>query len=195
MPICILAFSLSFKNPVLLTKEVEVDETFIGGKEGNRHYNKKKKVTVGSAKADKIVVLGLIERNGKVIAKVITNTKAESILPVIDKHVEKGATMLTDEWYAYGQVDKLGYQHKTIQHNLKIYVVGKTHTNTIENFWRVLKRGLYGIYHFTSEKHLNRYLDEFTARYNTRELGNEERFEKFLGQSDLRLKYQTLIQN
>jgi transposase-like protein len=117
------------------------------------------------------------------------------ILPEIDRHVAKGATMLTDEWYAYGSLELKGFTHKTIQHNLKIYVVGETHTNTIENFWSVLKRGLYGIYHYTSKKHLDRYLDEFCARYNTRELGETERFDKFLTQaSGKNLTWQRLVQ-
>jgi transposase-like protein len=181
---------LRAKSPVMLTKEVEVDETFIGGKEGNKHKNKKKG-NYGRGAEGKIVVLGLVERDGKVVAKRIPDTKAESIIPQIEKHVEKGSTMLTDEWYAYGRLK--GYTHKTIQHNLKIYVQGEVHTNTIENFWSVLKRGLYGIYHYTSKKHLDRYLDEFCARYNTRTLTESERFTNFLQQSESRLSWKGLV--
>jgi transposase-like protein len=110
---------LKDKNPALLKNEVEVDETFVGGKEKNKHANKKKG-NYGRGVDGKTVVLGLVERNGKVIAKRIPDTKAESIIPHIEKHVEKGATMLTDEWYAYNRIQ--GYVHKTIQHNLRIYV-------------------------------------------------------------------------
>jgi len=123
----------------------------------------------------------------------IPDTKAATIIPIIEKHVEKGSTMLTDEFYVYGGLNLRGYTHKTIQHNLKIYVQGEVHTNTIENFWSVLKRGLYGIYHYTSKKHLDRYLDEFCARYNTRELTEAERFEKFLHQSEKRLSWKNLV--
>ncbi len=186
---------LRANEPIMLTNKVEVDETYIGGVEGNKHANKKtttryKNSTVSERRKsddyspiryDKIAVLGLVERDGKVVARRIEDTKASTIIPIIEAHVTKGSTMLTDEYHVYGRLQ--GYEHKTIQHNLKIYVVGDIHTNTIENFWSVLKRGLYGIYHYTSKKHINRYLDEFCARYNTRHLGEAERFDAFLGQA------------
>lgn len=184
---------LRAESPIMLTNEVEVDETYIGGKETNRHANKKVGNYGRGGEKGKAVVLGLVERDGKVIAKRIPDNKAGNIIPVIEKHVKKGSTMLTDEWYAYGSLHLKGYTHKSIQHNLKIYVVGETHTNTIENFWSVLKRGLYGIYHYTSKKHLDRYLDEFCARYNTRDLSEAERFEKFLKQSESRLTWKRLV--
>ncbi len=103
--------------------------------------------------------------------------------------------MLTDEYFVHGELNLKGYCHKSIQHNLKIYVQGDVHTNTIENFWSVLKRGLYGIYHYTSKKHLDRYLDEFCARYNTRDLGEVERFDNFLSQAGGKtLSWKRLVQ-
>lgn len=198
------------ESPLMLRNSVEVDETYIGGVEGNKHANKrtaplyesttakerkdlKKEGVIDEIRWDKIAVLGLVERDGKVVAKRIPDTKAATIIPIIEKHVEKGSTMLTDEFYVYGQLELKGYFHKSIQHNLKIYVQGETHTNTIENFWSVLKRGLYGVYHYTSKKHLDRYLDEFCARYNTRDLTEAERFEKFLKQAESRLTWKNLV--
>lgn len=181
---------LKAETPAMLTNKVEIDETYIGGKEGNRHFNKRIG-NYGRGENGKAVVLGLVERNGKVYAQRIPTNKAEHIVPIIKNKVQKGSTMLTDEWYAYTGLSE--YTHKTIQHSLKVYVKGDIHTNTIENFWSVLKRGLYGIYHYTSKKHLNRYLDEFCARYNTRELNEADRFEKFLHQSESRLSWKKLV--
>ena len=85
------------------------------------------------------------------------------------------------------------YNHKTVKHALQLYVAGDVHTNTIENFWSVLKRGLYGIYHQVSDKHLERYLDEFLARFNSRKVDEFERFKNFLKVSESPLSYKTLI--
>lgn len=175
-------------------KIVEGDATFIGGKETNKHFNKRIKDEKGNTSPfdGKKAVIGLIERNGKVILKYITAENEKAMLPFIKKHVPEGATVITDEHFAY---KKLGrhYVHDTVNHSIKVYVSGNVHTNTIENFWSVLKRGLYGVYHQVSAKHLDRYLNEFAARFNTRQLGTEERFDNFLLQSERRLLYKNLI--
>lgn len=110
----------------------------------------------------------------------------------IKTHVPAGAKVYTDEFKAYGSLSST-YVHSTVNHSLAVYVAGGVHTNTIENFWSVLKRGLYGIYHQVSDKHLGRYLDEFAARFNNRRLDNSTKFENFLKEGESRLSYQGLI--
>lgn len=170
---------------------VEVDETYIGGLEANKHKNKKRKEGEPDKKK---IVLGIIERDGRVILKYIPNATEQNMVPFIEKHVPEGSRVISDEFVSY---NKLGgrFVHNTINHSLKIYVSGDIHTNTIENFWSVLKRGLYGIYHSVSEKHLDRYLHEFSSRFNERKITEQARFEKFLAQSEKRLKYKSLIAN
>lgn len=174
-------------------KVIEADATFLGGKEKNKHYNKriKREVENPTPTEGKKTVIGIIERNGKVILKHVPTENETAMLPFIKKHVPKGARLVTDEHFAYKNLGK-DYVHDTINHNIKIYVCGDIHTNSIENFWSVLKRGLYGVYHGVSEKHLTRYLDEFAARFNTRKLTTEERFENFLANSERGLLYKNL---
>ena len=175
-------------------KVVEGDATFIGGKETNKHYNKrvKREIENPTPTEGKKAVIGLIERNGKVVLKYIASENEKAMLPFINKHVPQGARIITDEHYAYKKLGR-NYVHDTINHNIKVYVSGDIHTNTIENFWSVLKRGLYGVYHQVSAKHLDKYLNEFASRFNTRQLGTEERFDTFLAQSEGRLLYKNLI--
>ena len=109
----------------------------------------------------------------------------------IKTHVPKGSTIYSDEASVFKQLKKY-YTHKSVKHALNLYVDGDVHTNTIENFWSLLKRGLYGIYHQVSDKHLERYLDEFSARFNTRSLTSQERFENFLVESESYLSYKNL---
>jgi transposase-like protein len=179
---------LRAKEPVMLRGTIEADEAYLGGKDKNRHKHKKKG-SIGTQ--DKIVMLGLVEKGGRVFAKHIKAPTKEEIAPVLEKHIELGSGLHTDEHYGYTVVGKK-FQHKTVKHLLHIYVDGDVTTNTIEGFWANLKRGIYGIYHYASEKHIDRYLDEFCARYNTRHIGEDERFENFLKQSESRLTWKRL---
>lgn len=175
-------------------KVVEGDATFIGGKETNKHFNKrvKREIENPTPTEGKKAVIGIIERNGKVILKYIPSENETAMLPFIKKHVPQGARIVTDEHYAYKKLGR-DYVHDTVNHNIKVYVSGDVHTNTIENFWSVLKRGLYGVYHQVSAKHLDKYLNEFASRFNTRKFETEERFNTFLAQSEGRLLYKNLI--
>jgi transposase-like protein len=168
---------------------VEADETYIGGKEKNKHASKRRKEGEPDKKR---MVVGIIERDGRVVLKYIPSATEDNMVPFINQHVPAGSRIFTDEFRSY---NKLGsnFVHETVNHTLKIYVAGDVHTNTIENFWSVLKRGLYGIYHSVSEKHLDRYLNEFSSRFNERKISDQARFEKFLADSNKRLKYKNLI--
>jgi transposase-like protein len=145
--------------------EVEVDETFIGGKARNMHAAARRRKGVRDAGA-KTIVIGVLERGGKVHARVASNRKKESIEAVIFPSVEKGATVYTDEFPAYKFVTA-EYEHKVINH-LEKYVDGNVHTNGIENFWSLLKRGLSGTYIAVEPFHLFRYVDEQAFRFNQR---------------------------
>jgi len=110
----------------------------------------------------------------------------------VKTHVPKDATIYSDEAPAYKQLERT-YKHDNIKHSLHIYVEGQVHTNTIEGFWSVLKRGIYGVYHQISNKHTSRYLDEYAARFNNRSLTSNERFNQFLEGSESVLPYKVLV--
>lgn len=175
-----------------LDNEVEVDETYIGGKNKNRHNNKKFKNSQGRSSKDKAPVFGMIERNGKLIAKKVDDVKSKTLTREIVDNVNETAKIYSDEWLGYNKLKHI-YDHSIIKHNVKEYVKGSIHTNTIEGFWSILKRGIIGIYHFTSKKHLQKYLDEFTFRYNTKDNSTSGRFNLLLLNLEHRLTYKELI--
>ena len=169
------------------------DETFIGGKNKNRHQDKKVAESQGRSCKDKTPVFGIMQTGGNVHTTVVPDTKAKTLKPIIAALIEKGAIIVTDEWGSYNGLSK-DYAHIVINHNENEYVRGGFHTNGIENFWSLLKRGLYGIYHHASAKHLHRYTTEFQYRYNSRKVSDNERFDFTLKNIDNRLSYKQLIQ-
>jgi transposase-like protein len=146
--------------------EVEADETFIGGKARNIHLAQRKRRITGTGGKDKSIVFGMLERGGQVRASVVPNRRLETVQPEIKKHVQAGAALYTDEWPAYRGLQS-DYAHQVIDHAVK-YVDGRIHTNGLENFWSLLKRGIAGTYVSVEPFHLFRYLDEQAYRYNNR---------------------------
>jgi transposase-like protein len=145
---------------------VEVDETFIGGKARNMHVDVKKRRVTGTGGKDKVAVMGILERGGQVRAQVVPSRKKAVLQAEVKKHVETGATLYSDFLLSYDGLSA-EYLHKVVDHAER-YVDGQVHTNGLENFWSLLKRGLSGTYVSVEPFHLFRYLDEQMFRYNNR---------------------------
>lgn len=182
---------LKEKSPAMLEGPVQADETFVGGKNKNRHADKKIENSQGRSVKDKTPVFGLV-CNGQVNTSVIPDTKGKTLKPIIKQMVKEGAIVITDEWNGYSGLDKK-FQHEVLKHNENQFVKNGFHTNSIEGFWSLMKRGIYGIYHSVSAKHLQRYSDEFAYRYNTRGINDRDRFSHTLTRLDGSLTYKKLI--
>lgn len=143
---------------------IEVDETFVGGKEINKHANKK--MNIGRGPVGKTAVLGMRERGGNTKAFTIEANDLGTIQQALFDNCEIGSTLYTDEHASYTGLDGLFFKHHTVNHSSGVFGRGPVNTNGIESVWAVLKRGLTGVYHHASKKHLSRYVDEFTFRLN-----------------------------
>lgn len=187
-----LRFALKEGGFGLLSGEVEADETFIGGKARNMHVDKRERRITGTGGKDKTAVIGIVERGGKIRTSVIPSRKKKDIQGEVRRHVEAGAALYTDALLSYEGLAG-DYAHQVIDHAVA-YVDGKVHTNTLENFWSLLKRGLSGTYVSVEPFHLFRYLDEQTFRYNNRKgMKDFDRFRLALSRiTDKRLTYKHL---
>lgn len=146
---------------------VEVDETFVGGKAKNRHWDKRDGKP-GPTASGKTIVAGAVRRKGNVIARVIDNVRASTLVAFVNEAVsEKVSLLCTDQWIGYTGLDKT-YPHATVDHAKRQYVVGAVHTQTIEGFWSIFKRGVVGSFHKVSAKYMPLYVAEFQLRYNNR---------------------------
>ncbi len=169
---------------------VEADETYIGGKPGNMHKHKQEQIKEIGAQR-KIAVVGAVQRGGEVRLKEIDKSDYENIIPFLVKSVHQGTKLMTDEHVAYSSMERL-YDHQTIKHMLREYVRGEVSTNSIENFWSLLKRGIYGTYHFITPYHVQNYLEEYAFRFNSREITEAQRFDKMVSLSNHRITYKRL---
>lgn len=170
-----------------LSGDVEIDETFVGGKNKNRHKDKKVEKCQGRSYKDKVPVFGILERGGKVIAKVVPNTQAKTLVPIIKEYVEIGSVVNTDGWEYTGLIGS--YEQRSVDHEKHFY--GTTYatelgeiitisTNGIENVWSHFDRMMLGTYIKVSKKHLQKYVDEFLFRFNTRNFTDSQRFKLLL---------------
>lgn len=158
------------QNKGKLLGVVEVDETYLGGKHYRRDGFRKKSA-----------VLGMTERGGKIRAMQVPNRETHIILNAVTQNIDKSAYLMTDDAGVYRKLVKIGYKHDSVKHSRRQYVRGDVHTNSIESFWALFKRNYHGTYHSMSKKHLQRYIDEVTFRFNNREMDMSELFEKVTG--------------
>ena len=166
--------SMLGENIPMLFGEVEIDDAYIGGvKRGGKR---------GRGAPNKTPVVGIVQRKGKVIAEAVPTVSRATVDPMLDEHVAKDATILyTDELRVYDYLTRVGFKHLRINHEARQYVRGQIHTNNIENFWSLVKRGISGAYHAVSPKYLQSYLNEYAFRYNHR-FDETPMFELFLAQ-------------
>lgn len=155
---------------------VEADETFVGGKNENRHKSKRE----AGKLIKKQIVFSLVERGGAVRSFHVKSASARTLRPKLRLHVSQCAHLRTDEWTGYHGMKRDFASHETVNHSTEEYVRGDAHTNTVEGYFSIFKRGVYGIYHHISEQHLGRYLSEFDFRYTHRKIEDAKRAAKAL---------------
>ena len=187
--------SMREKAPQVLDGMVEMDETYIGGKRSNKPLKERKRLAELRTADDKTPVFGMKDRDGKIIAMSVDAVTANELYPIINASVEKGTTIITDGHPIYKKLANADnrYTHESVDHSKDEYVRGDFHTNGIEGFWSMLKRGIIGIYHQVSVKHLDRYCDEFAYRANTNKVPDSVRFTQSLARVEGRLTYADLI--
>ena len=167
-------------EPELMKGIIEADETFVGGKNKNRHKNKKK--DGGQGGANHALVIGVLERGGKVKAKKAKDRSGKTLGSFVRANVKEGSTVSTDEWKGYNNLSAK-FSRLVVNHGEGEYVNGEAHTNTLEGFWALFKRGIVGQYHQISTKYLDRYVDEFCFRYNARKIDPFQTFETVLSRA------------
>jgi len=186
----------AFEHPAfreIMGNPIEIDESYFGGRDVNKHVKVREEQKAGRGMVNKAAVFGMLERGGNIQAQVVTRVDGIGLKPLIYDAVPRGNRIISDGYGAYKDLNK-DYKHDIIAHSQnKYFTKPDIHTNSIENFWSHMKRGIYGIYHHASPKHLQRYADEFALRYNTRKATTQARFDFVLSNITRRLTYKDLI--
>lgn len=185
------------KNAPQMENVVEIDEVYIGGKMKNKHKKVRAEYALDKTKylsGNKVGVLGMIQRDERIVTLKVIDSAKQTLKEMIKDNVHPSASIVTDSLLAYRGLALSFNQHEIIHHDKNEFVRGDVSTNTIEGFFSLLKRSIFGIYHQVSHKHLSRYCDEIAYRYNTRDMKDGDRFVLSMANMQGRLKYSTLIQ-
>ncbi len=162
---------------------IEVDETYVGGRYTRNH----------EPNENQSAVFGMKQRGGKIVAQTVKNRSKETLQKIMRKTISQEAVIFTDEAHVYNDLEESFDSHETVKHSAKEYVRGEIHTNSIESFWALFKRGYVGTYHWMSKKHLDKYIDEFEFRLNHKDISDPARLNEALDLTEGKLTYKRLI--
>ena len=181
-------------DATVLSGSVEMDEMYLGGREANKHNDKRTEGTQGRSTKTKTPIFGMLERSGKVVAIKVENTQGKTLMPIVSQFVEGGSTTYTDEANIYNSLSKNGYEHLFVNHSKREFVrANNIHTNGIEGFWAHFKRVIFSTYHCVSKDYVQRYIDEQAYRWNTREESCSYRFHDMLSKAVKRFDYNDVL--
>lgn len=176
-----------------LSGTVECDEMYLGGVENNKHKSKKTESNQGRSTKTKSAIFGMIQRSGNLVAMKVTDTKADTLMPIIKQFIKENTVIYTDESKSYIRLKNENYAHNYVRHKENEFVLGDVFTNTIEGFWSHFKKMMFGTYHSVSKKYLQRYIDEEVYRWNTRKMSESARFADMFTKSLTYYDYKTVV--